>query len=396
MNRLSLLFIIVLVSAVSDTTSIGVARADQPAIDPFNSILGAQSIGASYQFSDQPKIVETSRAARDMGSNIIKFALDGQYARRGDLPKADASIHSLKALAQEPSFKTVLDMPFAYYILWATAFDGPEWRKGLTAAGKQNEYQQMYDLTCHLLKSYSGSHKTFLLGHWEGDWLLRGSFKEGAKATAEAVEGMIAWLDVRQHAVDDAKRDTPHREVEVFHYTEVNRVKDAIAGATSVTNDVLPKTHVDFVSYSCYDSQQGNDLARCLDYIESKLPPKDGISGKRVFIGEYGFPAETNSPRQQDLRSRKVMRTGLEWGCPFVLYWAVYNNEVKQGRQVGYWLIDDKGVRQPVYRTHQRFYAWAKQFLKLFGTAHNAQAPDPGEFRRAAIAFMDSLPDEEK
>jgi hypothetical protein len=98
---------------------------------------------------------------------------------------------------------------------------------------------------------------------------------------------------------------------------------------------------------------------------------------------------------RQDLRSRKVMRTGFAWGCPFVLYWAMYNNEVKEGRQVGYWLIDEKGVKQPVYRTHQKFYAWARRFVAEFSTAHGGKTPDPETFRRAAIAFIDSLPDEE-
>ncbi len=391
MSSRCLLFIIIVHLVALDWGSLRTARAGQPVADPFNSVLGTQSIGSAYQFSDDPRIVETCRAAREMGSNVIKIALDEKYAARGDIPKADSTIHSLTALAQEPAFRRVLDMPFAYFVLWATAFDGPEWRKGMSDAAKESEYRQIYDLTCHLLKKYSGSHKTFLLGHWEGDWMLRGSYKEGDKATPEAVQGMISWLNIRQQAIDDAKRDTANRDVEVFHYTEVNRVMDAIAGATSVTNDVLPQTHVDFVSYSCYDSQRGDDLSRCLDYIESKLPPKDGLSGKRVFIGEYGFPASENSPEQQDRRSRKVMRTGLAWGCPFILYWAVYNNEIKDGRQVGYWLIDDKAVKQPVYRTHEKFYLWAKRFVTQFRADHQGRRPTEVEFRQAAVAFMDSV-----
>ena len=62
------------------------------------------------------------------------------------------------------------------------------------------------------------------------------------------------------------------------------------------------------------------------------------------------------------------MRTGLEWGCPFVLYWEMYNNEVRDGRQRGFWLIDDKGRKQPVYRTLQQYYrnarVWVTDFLR--------------------------------
>ena len=38
------------------------------------------------------------------------------------------------------------------------------------------------------------------------------------------------------------------------------------------------------------------------------------------------------------------MRIGLEWGCPFVLCWQMYNNEFADGRENGYWLIDEKVV----------------------------------------------------
>ena len=72
---------------------------------------------------------------------------------------------------------------------------------------------------------------------------------------------MIAWVNNRQKAVDDAKRDTLHREVQVYYYVEVNRVVDAMQGKTRLTNDVLPKTDVDFVSYSSYDSL-GGDIGR--------------------------------------------------------------------------------------------------------------------------------------
>jgi hypothetical protein len=62
------------------------------------------------------------------------------------------------------------------------------------------------------------------------------------------------------------------------------------------------------------------------------------------------------------------MRTGLGWGCPFVLYWEVYNNEVRDGRQRGFWLIDDIGRKQPVYLTLQQYYqnarVWVTDFLR--------------------------------
>ena len=67
-------------------------------------------------------------------------------------------------------------------------------------------------------------------------------------------------------------------------------LRKAIDGVRTVTNDVLPQTHVDFVSYSSYDTLhvRGMDrqtaLRESLDYIGTKLPAKALWPGKRVFI----------------------------------------------------------------------------------------------------------------
>jgi len=42
--------------------------------------------------------------------------------------------------------------------------------------------------------------------------------------------------------------------VQVWHYTEVNHVKLAMQGRPALVNEVLPKTTVDLVSYSSYDT----------------------------------------------------------------------------------------------------------------------------------------------
>jgi len=327
-------------------------------LDTFNYVLGTQTFSPAYQFTSEPKLIETARAILAMGSHTIKFRLE----RIG------------------PDEQQVFDMPFAHYLVWVGTF------------GKQEqEHGELYEIACHLLKTYNGTGKTFYLGHWEGDWLLRGTdnTKDEDKITPAKIQGMIDWLNTRQRAVDDAKRDTPHRGVEVYHYTEVNLVKLAMAGKKTVTHDVLPKTTVDFVSYSSYDTQRSpEELRAALDFIESKLPPKPGIAGKRVFIGEYGFPACQYSPAEQDRLSRQVMRVGLEWGCPFVLYWEMYNNEIdKAGRQRGFWLIDDKGVKQPIYHTHRRFYERARQFVAEF-RVKNGSTPTSEEYAKFAVRLL--------
>lgn len=377
------------------------AAAPEP-VDPFNYVIGTQTFSPSYHFTAEPGLVETARAILAMGSNTIKFRM-GADMRGDNLPPTSATLRAPRSAltsltdqaAHDPAVRRVLEMPFAYIMVWATPFatekHGP-FSARRSAADDDAEYRELHDLTRHLLTTYNGSGKTFFLGHWEGDWLLLG--RAGAKGdpAPERIAAMARWLKVRQRAVEDARRDTPHRGVEVYHYTEVNLVQKSLQGAASLARDVLPQVNVDYVSYSSYDSLKGDtraNLKKALDYIESKMKPKPEIQGKRVFIGEYGFPAIRFDPRQQDAQSREVMRAALEWGCPFALYWEMYNNEVDpQQGQRGFWLIDDKGAKAPVYFTHQRFYARVRRFVADY-QKKNGRAPSDAEFRKAALEFLE-------
>lgn len=339
-------------------------------VDRYNTVVGTQTIGAAYQFTDDSRLLETAKAIRAMGAHVIKFKLGKDYAQgpHANVKAALPGIKSLTDLARdEPSHRAVLDLPFANFVLWAYTFTGGWWDRGYAPAAAEREYREFYDLARWLLTTYDGSGKSFYLGHWEGDWHLRRGTDRHAPVAPEAAQGMIDWLNTRQRAVDDAKRDTPHHDVQVWNYVEVNLVKLGMSGGDCVTTRVLPQTNVDFVSYSAYDCQL--DLPPALDFIESKLPAKPSVPGKRVFIGEYGFPVAGHTPAWQDAQSRRVLRAALRWGCPFVLYWELYNNEVEPGgRQRGFWLIDDKGVKQPIYETHRQLLEcgrdWVRQRLE--------------------------------
>ena len=196
---------------------------------------------------------------------------------------------------------------------------------------------------------------------------------------------MIDWLATRQKAIDDAKRATPHRNVQVYQYTEANLVHEAIAGRPTVAKDVIPNVDIDYVSYSAYDSlgDIANKLPPALDYLASRLRPKPAIQGPRVFIGEYGFAARTYSEAERDRKSREIMRIGLEHGCPFILCWQMYNNEYSDGAENGYWLIDDKGAKVPLWHTHHDFYEQARRFRREAKGAYS-----PTDFRRFAVRSL--------
>ena len=148
-------------------------------VDAFNYVIGTQTIGATYQFTQQSVLVETARAILDMGSNVVKFTMGRDYQRmmlkpskaaypetmqyllnqgsdaRGALrtkypgaaiepPPANPAIRTLTDLARlEPSYRQVFEMPFAYYLIWTYAFAPGWWNRGFSAEEQEMEYQEI-------------------------------------------------------------------------------------------------------------------------------------------------------------------------------------------------------------------------------------------------------------
>ncbi|MFZ4766640.1 MAG: hypothetical protein ACOYMN_16935, partial [Roseimicrobium sp.] len=358
---------------------------------PRNYILGTQAIGGRYQFTEDEPLLESARRIAELGSGIMKFSISPQATygpAKANVRQRNPHWQTLAEVAsKEPTHRAVLDMPFRDFFLWAYPFTTHGAAGQFPPAERALEYREMYDLACHLLRTYSGTGKSFYLGHWEGDWHLRPHFDPKQPIPPDYAANFIAWLKVRQQALDAAKRDTPHERVWLWHYTEVNLVQPFLAGGSCLTNDILPQVDIDYVSYSAYDSLQGEirkDLPAALNYIEAQLRPKPSIPGKRVFIGEYGFPARRYSPEEQNRKSIETMIAGIEWGCPFVLYWELYDNEGTAAQPGGFWLINDRNEKQPVWHTHRRFYEWARQHTQK-------AAPSLDDFRRSAAAFLREL-----
>lgn len=401
----------VLLAVILISGSVSCKKNESPGIDPppddenvtypveiedYNYILGTQTIGPSYKHTSETMLVETAKQIKEMGSNVLKIALDA--TKYSDIAGFEYS--SVKGLLEnEPSFKEVMSMDFKYYFFWVYT---PMVNRadGLSEQEKTDEYNAIYNLTAYLLEKFSETGKRFFIGHWEGDWELLDNYNSNQEKVEQSrIQGMIDWLNIRQQAIDDAKVNISHTNVDVFQYAEVNQVNAVIDHPDwdRMINRVIPYVSVDYVSYSSYESVQNlnyNDLniqlSSTLDFIEDKLPVKNSISGKRVFIGEYGFPlVATKTQQEQDRRSRMVMKSALMWGCPFILYWEMYNNEVESnGTQRGYWLIDNTDRRQVVYFTHQSYYKEMKIWVYHF-KSENKRLPDVDEFRNQAVSFFE-------
>ncbi|MCW3052763.1 MAG: hypothetical protein JWN14_1933, partial [Chthonomonadales bacterium] len=111
----------------------GAALGDPPASKSgVNYVVGTQTIGPTYRFTQQTALVETAQATLDLGSDILKIKLSRDYGK-SDYPGVVPipAIQSLRDLARdEPSFRRVLDMPFHHYLLWTYSFSAGWWEHG--------------------------------------------------------------------------------------------------------------------------------------------------------------------------------------------------------------------------------------------------------------------------
>jgi hypothetical protein len=276
--------ICLLVILTTSLTATSTARTE-----PFSVSVGTQLFGAKYGFTDEPFLVEGAKGLLELGGDTLKFDLSPWYPQTHRTQKRE-DIHSCLDLVKKgPGVLEAMDMPFRNLMFWVKPFSDSYtiFRTGEFKPGEAERiYEEIYELTAFLLKRYSGSGRSLFLGNWEGDWHLTRVYDFEVDTDATAVEGAIKWFRLREKAVADARRDTPHHGVEVFFYVELCFVQKAMNGdRPAIVNRVLPHIKTDYVSWSSYDTTRragevGGEKGRrmvhdALDYIESKLPPSD-------------------------------------------------------------------------------------------------------------------------
>lgn len=366
----------------------------------YNYILGTQAIGGPYQHGKGNRLIEQAENVRGMGSNLLKISLaQGAAPNYGSQEAARKAKSTLEYVQGAPAIQQALDMDFTYYQAWVHSFTGANWRDGVDMTEARQYYDEMYALTAWLLERYSGTGKVFMLGNWEGDWLLLGRQNREADPSPTAVAGMIAWMKIRQLAIDTARAKVEHNGVGVYHYIEVNLAKKAMAGRSSIALSVLPEANPDLVSYSAYEAIKQSPkpdlmsirqpLEETLAYIEGRLPAKEGLPFKRrVFIGEYGYHADKSKPltvKQQYMKSRFVMQSAVALDLPFALIWQMYNNEyADSGTSKEMSLIDESGQKRALYALHQTYLAEMRAFVAQ-SCRETGTLPRPEAFRARAL-----------
>jgi hypothetical protein len=293
------------------------AEAAANACAPRATMNGPMAVGVAHANGTYPAVAPGesflklgAERVAGLGARAIKIMLTNDYDKRYPETWPDG-IHDLASLAATDNFRAVLSGPFETYSILTYTFAlgvNDPWRSEPSPALLAAETAEIQALAEHLLRTYAGTGKTFILHNWESDWPLRaGDVTDDATVRARA-QRMIDWLNARQAGVSAARENVGERGVRVLHSVEVNKVlgEDAVPQAVDV---VLPSVCPDMVSYSAYEALAvRRDLAQpqaeatasarlqtALRKIRASVP-----DGTPIYLSEFGFPeteyVEAKSP----------------------------------------------------------------------------------------------------
>jgi hypothetical protein len=328
----------VLVSLAAGTL-LGTALAH--AGEELRDVLGVTHCNGKYFLTSGDYLNEGADQVLASGSRVIKLYLSPAKYPWNSNWRSDYA--SLKEIADSPYFRNVFAKPFHTYVLTCYSIGRKDhyWTTRITEQDKADETRQFYELAKHLLTTYRGTGKVFVLQHWEGDWALRDvdghTFDPRFTPTPTAIDGMIQWLNARQAGINQARAEIADSDVHVYGAAEANRVADSMAGKPGVANSVLPHTTVDLISYSSWDTQHdAKQLAAAVDFLASNLPATAafGRSARSVYIGEFGYPENgRQGAAGVDEVIDNVLRVVREKQIPWALYWEIYCNELAHHAQ---------------------------------------------------------------
>lgn len=293
-----------------------------------HDFLGCVHWDAAYHTTSNPSFVEEGlQAIQELGFGIAKVKVNNPSdSYRGRVPDHDPTsiVDTIEKVFKRSlsSFHTII------LSVWST-FDWDEsYFLGLEGAELEDQLTKEYEFFFHLTQYLESAfeNKTIVLQNWESDW----KFKD-IKDNPVLLQKVVRWIKARQKGVSEGRNSKLRsRSTKVLHALEINKVEQR--SLTNVSSLVLPNVDVDLVSYSMYEEHGHGVLSRSLDYIQDlmnqpsrymqQLARMDERFVKRVYLGEYG----TGYLDQVD-KNKDILVNAISWGCPFALYWQVFENE---------------------------------------------------------------------
>ncbi|MBN2505198.1 MAG: hypothetical protein JXQ71_00745 [Verrucomicrobia bacterium] len=330
----------------------------------FNARVGATHVAGKYHLTQKPFLLEGAERLLAMGTRLGKFWFMPRHPGN-DYPFNSRWGHysNLADLARAEYFQAVFAMPFRTILLEAHTPTEDGWRDGIRSAAFYDRITVEFEqLTAHLYQTYRHRDVTFVLQHWEGDWLLRGRggalWNPPPDDWKKRCDAMIRWLEARQKGVSRARAaHAAGARCVVAHAAEVNRVADLWSRIPTMTEHVLPHVELDLVSYSSYDGMKNPlTLWRCLQEIRSRARTGPLFGNQALCVGEMGIP-ENDAPRRITERWDEFMGVMLAAGVKYIVHWELYCNELNPKIQPppkppvkdpshlrGFWLVKPDGT----------------------------------------------------
>ena len=337
---------------------------------PLNNIIGSTHVRGRYYLSQNDFLNEGADQILKMGSRVIKLWFYNGVETPGVMYPYNSQWPEVKTLvegAKLPYWRKLFDKPFTTYILQVMSMGKPDyyWLHGISNEDLRDEQHQIYEMTKYFLTEYKGTGKTFIFSNHETDWHLKKTNDFDLATPRDVLENAIKWFNARQAGVNQARNEVGMKGVRVFHAGEVvNVVKSMKDSQENMVNVVLPEVKFDLISYSAWDStviggvHEPGEIKDVLDYIASFAIDSEYFGNKNVFIGEYGIPENDMGQENMMTVTKNVVQTGLEWGCPYIVYWQLYCNEPRPNVSIpswklqdfrGFWLIRPDGTYTQVY-----------------------------------------------
>jgi hypothetical protein len=329
----------------------------------FNDRVGATHVAGKYHLTDKPFLIEGAEKLLELGTRLGKFwFMPNNPGNDYPFNSRWGKYSNFVDLAKSEYFQAVFTMPFRTVILEAHSPQENGWQNGgRSAAFYDRITQEFYDLTAHLYKTYKTKNLSFVLQHWEGDWLMRGRGGELWNPPPDnwkmRCEAMVQWLAARQAGVSKARAEHgAGAKCVLAHAAEVNRVADLWNKIPTMTEHVLPKVELDLVSYSSYDGMKDQlTFWRCLEEIRSHSRTGPLFGKQALYVGEMGIP-ENDAPKRIVERWDEFMGVMLAANVKYIVHWELYCNELNQklnpkpkppvtdpSQVRGFWLVKPDG-----------------------------------------------------
>ncbi len=313
------------------------------------------------------------RRTTAMGGTLFRLYLGARFDYRhpllspqrfeGELsgpatPAAILDIERYGAVLEDPAFKTVVLTAYSAIDYGA----GPDDVNLLRPWSDREDraVREQIGALCRLLfERYGELDKTVVIANHEADEKLMEILNHTPDPDL-AIGNLAAWSAARFEAIAQARLEFPQAKLRILHAFEISAVnlnigfvRDRYVKTTragwNALHDVLPHIRTDLVSYSAYEStnspyqtldinqppeETATRLTRDLNLIREAAKGRISETGKEFFgdefvmIGELGLPRE----RYEGLstggllpRWLRAVRAGVDWGCPFVVLWQVFD-----------------------------------------------------------------------